>query len=169
MRRPLVLVALLALALLVSACAASESPGWTYAPPTPSPTPGPSQSGAASAAPSAEASGAGPSAGASAGSSGSGGSGGTVINETAQNIAFQQTQLNAPANTPFTIHFDNQDASTIHNMVIKDSSGNEKFSGAMVTGPAQADYQVPALPPGTYTFVCAVHPTAMTGTLTVGP
>jgi plastocyanin len=164
MRRPLVLVALLALAMLMSACAASESPGWTYAPPTPSPTPGPSQSGAASAAPSAESSGAAESAGASGG-----GGSGTVINETAQNIAFQQTELNAPANTAFTIHFDNQDASTIHNIVIKDSSGNEKFSGAMVTGPAQADYQVPALPPGTYTFVCAVHPTAMTGTLTVGP
>jgi plastocyanin len=27
------------------------------------------------------------------------------------------------------------------------------------------DYQVPALPPGTYQFVCSVHPN-MTGTLT---
>ena len=40
--------------------------------------------------------------------------------------------------------------------------------GEMVTGVAQKDYQVDALPAGTYTFVCQVHP-SMTGTLTVGP
>jgi plastocyanin len=177
MRRPLALVSLIAVAVLVSACAASQAPGWTYAPPTPAPTPGPSQSAGASAGPSAAAaSAAAPSAGASeaapsAGSSAaapSGAAGGTVIDLTAQNIAFQQTSLSAPANTPFTIHFDNQDTSTIHNVVIKDSSGAEKFSGDLITGPAQADYQVPALPAGTYTFVCAVHAN-MTGTLTVGP
>jgi len=171
MRLPLVLISLLAAAMLVSACAASEAPGWTYAPPTPAPTPGPSQSAAAAAAPSAGASAAAPSAGASAAApsaGASGGAGGTVIDLTAQNIAFQQTTLTAPANTPFTIHFDNQDTSTPHNVVIKDSSGAEKFSGNLVTGPAQVDYQVPALPAGTYTFVCAVH-ASMTGTLTVGP
>ncbi len=166
MRRPTTFIVLLAVALLVSACAASESPNWTYAPPTPSPTPGPSQSAAPSAAaPSAEASGAAPSAGASGGTSGGTGA---VVDITAQNIAFQQTAVSAPANAPFTIHFDNQDASTMHNVVIKDGSGNEKFSGDLVTGPAQVDYQVPALPAGTYTFVCAVHAN-MTGTLTVGP
>jgi plastocyanin len=149
--------------MLVAACAASESPGWTYAPPTPSPTPGPSQSAAASAAPSAESSSA-----PSADGSGGGGGSGTVINETAQGIAFQQTELTAPANAPFTIHFDNQDQSTMHNIQIKDSSGNAVFTGEMVTGVAQKDYQVDALPAGTYTFVCQVHP-SMTGTLTVGP
>jgi plastocyanin len=179
MRRPLVVLSLLVVALLVSACAASEAPGWTYAPPTPAPTPGPSQSAAASAPAPASASAA-ASAGASAAPSAegssqpsaeaSGGTGGgpTVINETAQGIAFQQTQLNAPANTPFTIHFDNQDASTIHNIVIKDAGGNAVFTGDLVTGVAQKDYQVQALPAGTYTFVCQVHAN-MTGTLTVGP
>ena len=92
---------------------------------------------------------------------------GTVINETAQNIAFQQTDLSAPANAPFTIHFDNQDASTMHNIVIKDASGNDVFTGELITGPAQADYKVPALPAGSYTFLCQVHPN-MTGTLHVG-
>jgi mono/diheme cytochrome c family protein/plastocyanin len=93
--------------------------------------------------------------------------GATVINETAQGIAFQQTDLSAPADTAFTIHFDNQDASTLHNMVIKDAGGNTVFTGDLITGPAQADYQVPALKAGDYTFVCQVHAN-MTGTLHVG-
>jgi len=107
-----------------------------------------------------------PSAGAS-GAPASGAPSGAVINETAQNIAFQQTDLTAPANAPFTIHFDNQDASTMHNIVIKDASGNAVFTGDLVTGPAQTDYKVPALPAGTYSFACAVHAN-MTGTLHVG-
>jgi len=177
MRRPLTLLTLLAVALLVSACAASNSPNWTYAPPTPVPTAGPSGSAAASgaepsaAAPSAAGpSGAAPSAGSSgaAPSGGSGGASGTVINETAQGIAFQQTDLKAPAGQDFTIHFDNQDQSTPHDIQIKDASGATKFTGDLVTGPAAVDYKVSALPAGSYTFVCTVH-TNMTGTLTVGP
>jgi plastocyanin len=35
-----------------------------------------------------------------------------------------------------------------------------------VTGPIIEIYDVPALPAGTYAFVCSVHPN-MTGTLTV--
>jgi plastocyanin len=166
MRRPLALIALLAVAMLAAACAASESPNWTYAPPTPSPTAGPSQSAAASAAaPSAAATAA---ASEAAPSGGTSGGTGTVIDETAQNIAFQQTELTAPANTAFTIHFDNQDSGVPHNMQIKDASGNAVFTGDLVTGVAQKDYSVPALPAGTYTFVCQVHAN-MTGTLTVGP
>ncbi len=41
------------------------------------------------------------------------------------------------------------------------------FKGDIITGPAQALYQVPALPAGTYQFVCTVHP-IMVGTLRVG-
>jgi plastocyanin len=33
----------------------------------------------------------------------------------------------------------------------------------------QAQYVSPPIPAGTYEFYCAVHPTTMTGTLTVGP
>jgi plastocyanin len=175
MRRQLIVLPILALAaLLVAACSTSNSPNWTYAPPTPAPTAGPSQSAgasaaapsaAASAAPSAAASGAAPSAQAS---SGSGGGSGQVVDITAQNIDFTTKNVTAPANTPFTIHFDNQDASVPHNVVIKDASGMAMFTGDLVTGVAQKDYSVPALAAGTYTFVCQVHPN-MTGTLTVGP
>ena len=34
------------------------------------------------------------------------------------------------------------------------------------TGPAKKSYAVPALAAGDYSFLCAVHPTTMTGTLT---
>ena len=90
----------------------------------------------------------------------------TTINETAQNTAFQQTELTAPADKPFAILFDNQDASTPHNIEIKDSTGAVAFKGDIFPGVAQRTYSVPALKAGTYPFQCSVHPT-MTGTLTV--
>jgi cytochrome c oxidase subunit 2 len=107
---------------------------------------------------------AGPSA-APAASAGS--SAGPTINLAAHNIAFGTTSLTAPANTPFTIAFDNEDAGIPHNVQIKDASGASVFRGELVTGPTKVDYQIPALAPGTYTFICDVHPTTMTGTITV--
>jgi cytochrome c oxidase subunit 2 len=90
---------------------------------------------------------------------------GQVVQLQAKGTAFTQTSLTAPANTPFTIHFDNQDPLP-HNVKISDSSGKEVFSGPLVNGPAAADYQVPALAAGSYPFVCIVHAN-MTGTITV--
>jgi plastocyanin len=92
----------------------------------------------------------------------------TPVSEGALNGAFTSGTLNAPANTPFTIHFNNQDSGVPNDMLIKDSAGNTVFKGDMVTGPAAVDYAVPALAPGTYTFVSTIHPTTMNGTLVVG-
>jgi cytochrome c oxidase subunit II len=92
---------------------------------------------------------------------------GPTINLVARNVSFATTSLTAPANTPFTIAFDNEDPSVPHNVQIKDAGGSSVFRGEIVTGPVQIAYQIPALAPGTYTFVCDVHPTTMTGTLTV--
>jgi plastocyanin len=86
----------------------------------------------------------------------------------ALNIAFEQAAITAPANTAFTISFDNKDAGIQHNIAIKDSMGMEKFKGDLVTGPGRAPYKVDALAAGDYTFVCSLHPN-MTGKLTVGP
>lgn len=188
MRRPHA-AALIAVALLVSACAAAQPPAWTYAPPTASPTAGPSSSAAASsgasaaasAAPSAGASAAtsaGPSAGSAApsaatsaapsGGSGGGGAASTSLDLTASGVQFDKNALAAPANTAFTIQFNNQDQGIPHNVTIKDASGKDVFKPDLLTGPGKADYNVPALPAGAYTFYCVVHP-GMTGTLTVGP
>lgn len=91
----------------------------------------------------------------------------------ASTIGYGETQVTATANTPFTIHFDNQDPGIPHNVVIykgTDTSATPVFTpGAtvFVTGPDNDDYYIPALEPGTYTFVCSVHPAVMIGTLAV--
>jgi plastocyanin len=163
MRRSLLVLSAVALALVAAGCYPTAGPAWTYAPPTPSPTVDPS----ASVVPSAPvpASG-GPSAADSAAPSAGGSA--TVVQVSAVGVAFEQAALTAPANTPFTIHFNNKDAGIPHNIEIKDASSMTMFKGDIVNGPAEKDYAVPALPAGTYSFNCTVHPN-MTGTLTVGP
>jgi plastocyanin len=109
--------------------------------------------------------------GAPGGGEGPGGGGpGGALDLTAKGIAFQPTTLTAQANTPFTIHFTNDDPSTPHNVAIfggADASAPSVFQGEVITGPASADYSVDALPPGSYFFHCDVHPQQMTGTITV--
>ena len=163
MRRPLIALSLTLIALSTAACA-TESPGWTYAAPTEAPASQPAASSDASAVPSEA-----PSAAASAAptDAASGGTGGATVQISALNIAFEQSDVSAPADAPFVIHFDNKDASVPHDIAIKDASGTQVFKGDVVTGPAATDYNVPALAAGTYQFVCTIHPN-MTGTLTVG-
>jgi cytochrome c oxidase subunit II len=96
----------------------------------------------------------------------SGGSTGQTLQLTAQNVAFQETNLSAAPDVPFTIAFSNQDAGTSHNVDIQDSTGKSVFRGQVFAGPGTQNYAVPALAAGTYKFVCDVHP-SMTGTLTV--
>ncbi|MFZ5853803.1 MAG: cupredoxin domain-containing protein [Chloroflexota bacterium] len=90
----------------------------------------------------------------------------TTLQVTAQNIQFDKSELEAPAGQPFAIEFNNQDAGVPHNVAIKDANGQEVFKGEIFNGVATRTYQVPALPAGTYTFYCTVHPN-MTGTLTI--
>ncbi len=86
----------------------------------------------------------------------------------AASTGFEPDTLEAAADTPFTLEFDNQDATAPHNVVIKDPNGANVSIGdtAPFTGPATKSYAVPALAAGDYSFVCEVHPTTMTGTLT---
>ena len=160
MRRLLLALSLAAVALFVAACSSSTGPSWTYAPPTPAPSAAPS-SAASAGAPSAA-----PSSAASAAPSDGGAAGGDVVEISAVNIAYEQTDVSAPADAPFTIRFDNKEA-VPHNVEIKDASGTSVFTGDIVTGPVVKDYSVPALPAGAYTFHCTVHPN-MIGNLKVG-
>ena len=53
-----------------------------------------------------------------------------------------------------------------HNIDIKDSAGTSVFKGEIFNGVAKKVYEVPALPAGSYTYVCDVHP-SMKGTATL--
>jgi cytochrome c oxidase subunit 2 len=90
---------------------------------------------------------------------------GDVVELGAKDTKFSTDALAAKADTPFTIHFTNDDAFP-HNVHITDASGAVVFNGDLFTGPGATDYQVPALKAGSYPFVCIVHAN-MTGTLTV--
>jgi cytochrome c oxidase subunit 2 len=86
----------------------------------------------------------------------------------AKNTSFDKKELRVPAGQPFSIELDNQDPGILHNVEVKDPAGTQVFLGDFVTGPDKRTYPVPPLQPGTYTFLCTVHPIpAMTGTLTV--
>jgi cytochrome c oxidase subunit II len=85
----------------------------------------------------------------------------------AQNIKFSTATLDAPADKPFAIAFDNQDAGVIHDVAIQDSAGALIFNGQDVKGPGKATDNVPPLKAGTYKFICTFHPVQMTGELTV--
>ena len=160
--RPLVLLAILVVVL--AACAAESTPGWTFAP-TPTPTVAP----ATEAPPSGEpASTPAPSGEATPAPSDGGTATGVVLTISAQNIAYDTDALEAPADTPFQIAFTNNDAGIPHNVAIHEGSptGKEVWQGEIFNGVDTRTYDVPALPAGTYGFVCTVHPN-MTGTLTV--
>ena len=165
MRRPLIALTIAAAALL-GACT-SAAPGWTFAPPTVPPPSQPAASVDASAAPSA------PAASTPAGSGAPGeptqvpGGGGGIVSEAALNIAYVTGELAAPADTAFSLEFDNQDSGIPHNIEIKDASNQTVFKGDIITGPMKTTYNVGPLMAGSYTFVCTVHPN-MTGVLKVG-
>ncbi len=90
-----------------------------------------------------------------------------VIKISAQGIAFDTDTLEVPANTPFKIEFANNDAGIPHNVAIHEGTptGPAVWTGEIFSGVETRTYDVPALPAGTYGFVCTVHPN-MTGTLT---
>jgi cytochrome c oxidase subunit 2 len=100
------------------------------------------------------------------GSTGAAVPGAVTLELAAKDVAFDKTTLEAPADKPFSIHFQNGDASVSHNVAIKDATGQEVFHGDIFMGVDAKTYSVPALAAGSYTFVCSVHP-QMTGTLTV--
>lgn len=90
----------------------------------------------------------------------------------AQGIAFtpDTSCIQVPAGKPFTIHFDNQDAGTPHDVAIFPSATELTTvlfrPPGYLTGVASTDYHVDALDAGTYFFHCDVHPT-MTGSVVV--
>lgn len=88
----------------------------------------------------------------------------------AKGIAFDIKTLDVAAGKAFTIAFKNEDpASVPHDIDIRQSDGKTVVKNQDTIAGGQSDvYQYDALQPGTYRFICSIHPIpAMTGTLTV--
>jgi plastocyanin len=107
---------------------------------------------------------------ASAGPAADSGTPGTAFTVIAKNIAYDRTAIMVPANTPFTITFVNQDSPGVtHDADIRAADKTTLVQNQEVTnGGSQATYSYQGLPPGSYVFICSIHPIpSMTGTLTV--
>ena len=94
----------------------------------------------------------------------------TAFKVVAKNLAFEPLSLTVPANTPFTIAFDNQDPPRIdHDVDIFSADQSTKDADTdTVPGGTQVTYRYQGLPPGRYIYICSVHPIPqMTGTLIV--
>jgi plastocyanin len=80
-------------------------------------------------------------------------------------IAFDRAELAVSADRPFILVFENREAVTHNVSIYADSSRQDRrFEGVLFGGPATRWYPVPALAPGTYVFLCDLHP-SMTGRL----
>lgn len=98
----------------------------------------------------------------------SGEAAGPIVEAAAKDVAFTTPELSAPADTPFTIHFKNEEAAAgvLHNVEIKDAAGASLFRGDLIDAGDEISYPIEPLAAGAYLFTCTVHPN-MTGTLTI--
>jgi plastocyanin len=89
---------------------------------------------------------------------------------TAKDVAFDVKDLSAKAGAPFSIAFTNDDPPGVsHNIEIRAADGTTVVQDEpTIDGGKATVYQFNPLEPGTYTFICKVHPIPqMTGKLTV--
>jgi plastocyanin len=88
---------------------------------------------------------------------------------TAKDLAFSPTKLTATS-PDVTIHFVNDDANIPHDVAVfdgPDATAPVLAKTDLITGPGTADLTFTLPGPGTYFFHCDVHPTQMTGTITL--
>ena len=88
---------------------------------------------------------------------------------TAKGIAYDGLAIHVEADKGFSIHFRNDDPSTVpHDIDIRNSSDRVMQDKPTIDGGKDVIYDFTGLPAGTYKFECSIHPIpAMTGTLTV--
>jgi plastocyanin/uncharacterized membrane protein (DUF485 family) len=90
----------------------------------------------------------------------------------AQNTQYKVHQITVKAGQPARILFENLDKGTYHNIAVytEASGGKPLWNGEPIRGIRKLLYVHVFSNPGTYTFRCDFHPTAMIGTFTVaGP
>ena len=88
---------------------------------------------------------------------------------TAVNLAFDRSELAVPAGQATGLLFDNRDSAP-HNVAIyvDEQASKPLFVGEVFSGPASREYELPALPAGTWFFRCDIHHD-MKGTLVARP
>lgn len=88
------------------------------------------------------------------------------VSTTSVDMAFEESTVTVPAGEAFTLALYNEDTMPHNVAIYTDESRSESFFvGEMVTDGVIV-YEVPALEPGEYTFLCDLHP-EMVGTLVV--
>ena len=91
--------------------------------------------------------------------------GGATVQIAANNLQFDKSELQVPADQEFELHFNNEEAQP-HNVSILEAQGSSTafVRGEVITGPDEATYRVDPIPAGNYYFQCDVHPN-MSGTV----
>ena len=95
----------------------------------------------------------------------------SITLEAVSTTAFDQATLTAPPDQPIAFNFINADpGGQPHNVAIQAANpdGTDWLGMPFAEAGQTATYVSPPLPAKTYEFYCAVHPTTMRGTLTVG-
>jgi plastocyanin len=99
-----------------------------------------------------------------------GGEPATAFTIVASKIAYDVRAITVPADTPFTITFENRDApGVVHDVDIRQpDKATVVQDQAIVNGGESATYSYDGLPAGSYVFICSIHPVPnMTGIVTV--
>jgi len=93
----------------------------------------------------------------------------TLVELVAVGIAFDELELEVPADQPFAVHLVNDDPRGVfHDVDIETAEGEVLQDTQTIDGGAESTYVYEPLEAGEYVFQCSIHPIpAMTGTLTV--
>jgi mono/diheme cytochrome c family protein/plastocyanin len=91
----------------------------------------------------------------------------TILEIIAQQVAFDVSELTAPADEQFGIHFTQNDAGVGgHDVDIRTPDGTKVADNPILQEPGETTYTIEPLDAGAYEFFCSVHP-SMNGVLTV--
>ena len=92
-----------------------------------------------------------------------------VLHLIAEGGKWDKTTLAAPAGSIWHIAVVSQEPIGHHNFVVASGKTFEEriYTGKNLLPKATVTYDIPALPAGSYLFICTVHPETMTGTLTL--